>query len=48
MHHLAKRDIELADEKLYFDLSNYKPGELVDNAEENIKMGYDETIKLFK
>jgi NTE family protein len=48
MHHLAKRDTELADEKLYFDLSNYKSMELVDNAEEYIKLGYDETIKLFK
>lgn len=48
MHHLAKRDTELADEKLYFDLSNYKTTELVDNAEEYIKLGYDETIKLFK
>jgi hypothetical protein len=38
----------LADEKLYFDLSNYKSMELVDNAEEYIKLGYDETIKLFK
>jgi NTE family protein len=48
MYNLAKRDLELADKKLEFNLNDYTPIELVENAEKYIKMGYDETMRLFK
>jgi len=47
MYHLGKRDMELAEKKLHFDLVDYSIEELVDNAEKYIDMGYEETKKLF-
>jgi len=47
VYNIAKRDLEDADKSLSFNLSDVSINELVDNAEEYIKMGYDETKKLF-
>lgn len=47
MYHIAKRDTELADKKLFIDLSDRKTEELIENAKEYIQMGYDRTIELF-
>jgi NTE family protein len=41
------KDLRLADKKLQFDLEQFSTEELMDNAEEYIQMGYDETMKLF-
>jgi NTE family protein len=41
------KDLRLADKKLQFDLEQFSTQELMDNAEEYIQMGYDETIRLF-
>ena len=44
---LAKRDTALADRSVCFDLADESIEDLVDNAEEYIKMGYEKTLKLF-
>jgi NTE family protein len=46
-YHQALKDLRLADKKLQFDLEQFSTQELMDNAEEYIQMGYDETMKLF-
>jgi len=46
-YHQALKDLRLADKKLYFDLEHFTTQELMDNAKEYIKMGYDKTVELF-
>jgi NTE family protein len=47
IYHISLRDLELADKKLQFNLVDYSIKDLMDNAQEYIQMGYDETIKIF-
>ena len=47
MFHLGKKDLEFADKRLEFNLSDYTISELIDNREKYIQDGYDETLKLF-
>jgi len=47
MYHLAKKNLESADKRLAFNLSDYSIAELIDNRERYIQNGYEETMKLF-
>jgi len=43
----AQRDIKLTDKRIHFELDNLSLEELLDNAKENINLGYEETMKIF-
>jgi NTE family protein len=47
MTHLARKDMKLADMGLSFDLEDFDIMEMVDEPEKLIRLGYNETMKLF-
>ena len=46
-YYLAKKDIDLADKALNFNLENKGAMELINDPEKLIEIGYEETKKLF-
>jgi NTE family protein len=47
VYNIALKDLDSSDKSLSFDLTNISREELIDNAEEYIKLGYEETKKIF-